>query len=305
MHVILLGTAAGGGFPQWNCRCATCQAARATPPRATPRTQSSIAVSADGMHWFLGNASPDVRTQVERLGAGPPGVVRWSPVEGVVLTDAELDHTLGLALLREARLLPVWATSAVLDVLSDDSRILPVTRAFSELPVTALGAGIVAPLKLRDGRDSGLTVELVPVPGSAPRFSRRDLQGHTNAAVFHQAATGRRCAYVPACAAIDEALLRTLHGMELVLFDGTCFTEDEMHAAGVSERGASAMGHQPISGARGSLAVLRTLAANGRTRVAYVHINNTNPMLVSGSPQRDEVEAAGIAIGDDGMRFTV
>ena len=305
MQVLLLGTAAGGGFPQWNCRCATCQSARETPPRATPRTQSSIAVSADGTHWFLGNASPDVRSQLERLGAGPPGAVRWSPVEGVVFTDAELDHTLGLALLREARLLPVWATGPVLDALSDDSRLLPVTRAFSEVPATTLGAGVVAPLKLRDGRHSGLTVELVPVPGSAPRFARREMAGHTNAAVFQHVASGRRLAYVPACAAIDDALLRTLHGMELVLFDGTCFTDDEMRSAGVSDRTASAMGHQPISGARGSLPVLRELAANGRTRVMYVHINNTNPMLVRGSPQRAEVETAGIAIGEDGARLTV
>lgn len=305
MHVLLLGTAAGGGFPQWNCFCAPCRAARETPPRAAPRTQSSIAVSADGAHWFLGNASPDVRAQLERLGTAPPDTVRWSPVEGVVLTDAELDHTLGLVLLREARLLPVWATRAVLDVITDDSRLLPVTRAFGELPATALASGAVAPLMRRDGGDSGITIELVPVPGSAPRFARRELPGHTSAAVFHEAATGRRCAYVPACAAIDEALLRVLHGMELVLFDGTCFTDDEMRSAGVSDRTASMMGHQPISGARGSLSVLRTLAANGRTRVVYVHINNTNPMLVRGSAPRAEVETAGIGIGEDGMRFAV
>ena len=305
MQVLLLGTAAGNGFPQWNCRCATCQAARETPPRATPRTQSSIAVSADGAHWFLGNASPDVRAQLERLGAGPPGAVRWSPVEGVVFTDAELDHTLGVALLREARLLPVWATRSVLDVLSEDSRLLPVTRAFGDVPETTLGAGVVAPLKLRDGRDSGLTVELVAVQGSAPRFARREMAGHTNAAVFQDVASGRRLAYVPGCAAIEDALLRTLHGMELVLFDGTCFTDDEMRSAGASDRTASAMGHQPVAGARGSLPVLRTLAANGRTRVIYVHIYNTNPMLVQGSPQRAEVEAAGIGIGEDGTRLTV
>jgi pyrroloquinoline quinone biosynthesis protein B len=305
MHVLLLGTAAGGGFPQWNCRCATCQAARESPPRATPRTQSSIAVSADGAHWFLGNASPAVRAQLERLGAGPPGAVRWSPVEGVVFTDAELDHTLGLALLREARLLPVFATRAVLDVMTDDSRILPVTRTFADVPGTALALEHPTSLKLRDARESGLTVELVPARGSAPRFARREIAGHTNAAVFQHVVTGRRLAYVPACAAIDDALLRTLHGMELVLFDGTCFTDDEMRSAGVSDRTATAMGHQPISGARGSLPVFRTLAANGRTRVVFVHINNTNPILLHGSPQRAEVEAAGITIGEDGMRLTV
>ncbi|HVP70529.1 MAG TPA: pyrroloquinoline quinone biosynthesis protein PqqB [Gemmatimonadaceae bacterium] len=305
MHVLLLGTAAGGGFPQWNCRCATCEAVRESPPRAAPRTQSSIAVSADGAHWFLGNASPDVRAQLERLGEGPPGAVRWSPVEGVVFPDADLDHSLGLALLREARLLPLFATRAVLDVVTDDSRILPVTRTFADVPETALALEHPTSLKLRDGRDSVLTIEMIPVRGSAPRFARREMAGHTSAAVFQHVATGRRLAYVPACAAIDDTLLGTLHGMELVLFDGTCFTDDEMRSAGVSDRTATAMGHQPISGARGSLPVLRELAANGRTRVAYVHINNTNPILLHGSPQRAEVEAAGITIGEDGMRLTV
>ena len=305
MQVILLGTAAGGGFPQWNCRCPTCNAARELPPRAKPRTQSGIAVSADGTHWFLGNSSPDVRAQLAQLGDGPPGAVRWSPVEGIVFTDAELDHTLGLALLREARLLPVWGTRTVLEMLTDDSRLLPLARAFCDVPALALAPGAVLPLTRRDGQPSGLTIEIIPVAGSAPRFARRESEGHTGAAVFHETASGKRCAYVPGCAALDDALLRALHGMELVLFDGTCFTDDEMRVLGVSDRTALRMGHQPVSGERGSLSSLRALAANGRTRVVYVHVNNTNPMLVEGSPQRTEVEGAGIAIGEDGMHLTV
>jgi pyrroloquinoline quinone biosynthesis protein B len=126
-----------------------------------------------------------------------------------------------------------------------------------------------------------------------------------SAAVFHEIATGRRCAFVPGCAALDETLLRALRGMELVLFDGTCFTDDEMRALGTSDRTASMMGHQPVSGVGGSLPALRSLAANGRTRVFYVHVNNTNPMLVRGSPQRAVVEDAGLLIGEDGVRLTV
>src|SRR5512142_87383 len=127
MHVILLGTAAGGGFPQWNCWCPTCRIARDDPARAHARTQSSIAVSADGVRWFLGNASPDVREQITRLPHREVTGVRHVPVEGIVLTDAELDHTLGVTLLREGRQLQIIATQAVIRTIAEDSRILPVT----------------------------------------------------------------------------------------------------------------------------------------------------------------------------------
>jgi coenzyme PQQ biosynthesis protein B len=137
VQVLLLGSAAGGGFPQWNCRCPCCRIARSDPSRAKPRTQSSLAVSADGQRWFLLNASPDVREQPGRLQAPPPSAARHVPIEGVVLTDAELDHTLGLALLRETRHLPLDATAAVASILNCDSRILAVTRRFSEIPVAA------------------------------------------------------------------------------------------------------------------------------------------------------------------------
>jgi pyrroloquinoline quinone biosynthesis protein B len=305
MRVILLGAAAGGGFPQWNCWCPVCRAARDTPPRALARTQSSLAFSADGARWFLGNASPDVRAQIERLGGGTPATTRYSPVEGIVLTDAELDHTLGITLLREARAMQLWATRGVLDILSEDSRLLPVTQAFADMPVTELAAGRAAPLTARDGSSAGLTVEAVPVAGDPPRFARRDTRGHTSAVIVREPATGGACAFVPGCAALDDALLATLAAANLVFFDGTCWSDDEMITLGVSDRTATAMGHVPISGARGSLERLRPLAAGGRTRVVYTHLNNTNPVLLDGSAERRAVEAAGITVGADGMTFPV
>ena len=139
MHILLLGTAAGGGFPQWNCWCACCKTARTNPEAAKPRTQSSVAISAEGHRWFLLNASPDVREQLARLPqTATPSTTRHVPIEGIVLTDAELDHSLGLVLLRESKRMPLYATAAVRSVLEYDSRLLPVTRAFSDVPVTQL-----------------------------------------------------------------------------------------------------------------------------------------------------------------------
>src|SRR6476659_6417746 len=163
VRVILLGTAAGGGFPQWNCWCPTCRIARDDPALAHPRTQSSIAVSADGVRWFLGNASPDVREQITRLPRAEVTGVRHVPVEGIVLTDAELDHTLGVTLLREGRLLQLIATPAVIRTIAEDSRILPVTQAFAVVQTVEIPLGEATPLVYRDGTQSGLTVEMKAV----------------------------------------------------------------------------------------------------------------------------------------------
>ncbi|HEX6533634.1 MAG TPA: pyrroloquinoline quinone biosynthesis protein PqqB [Gemmatimonadaceae bacterium] len=318
MHVLLLGTAAGGGFPQWNCLCPVCRAARDDPAAAHPRTQSSIALSADGTRWFLCNASPDVREQLARLPLplplplsdprlppGPEGTrerspVRRVPIEGIVLTDAELDHSLGLALLREARDLRLWATEAVIRTLERDSRLLPVTRAFASVRVTELR--VDSALELRDASDAptGLEVEPFLVAGDPPRFATADEPGHSVGLLVRDRATGGRCAYVPACGALDPPLLARLADADLVLFDGTCWTDDELQALGIGTRGATEMGHLPISGPNGSLEPLSRLSA---ARVVYTHINNTNPILLEHSEARRAVERAGLTVGMDGMRF--
>jgi pyrroloquinoline quinone biosynthesis protein B len=302
VHVVLLGTAAGGGFPQWNCWCLPCRLARSDPRRAIPRSQSSAAVSADGARWFLLNASPDVRAQLGRLGLPEPAGVRHLPVEGIILTDAELDHTLGIVLLREARRLHLTATEAVRRVLEDDSRILAVTRAFAEVAVDELIPDRPLGLCLGDGTPIGLKVSCFPVPAGPPRFAREERPAHTVGLVIRDERTGKSCAFVPGCGDLDEGLLGRLAAADLVLFDGTFWTDHELIGLGIGGRTAREMDHLPISGEGGSLERLRRLP--GRYRV-YTHINNTNPILIEGSPERAQVEAAGLQVGSDGMRFTL
>ncbi|MEP6571687.1 MAG: pyrroloquinoline quinone biosynthesis protein PqqB [Gemmatimonadota bacterium] len=301
MHIKLLGTAAGGGFPQWNCWCPPCRVARTDPALAHPRTQSSAAVSSDGHRWFLLNASPDVRDQLRGLHLPTPAGLRFSPIEGVVTTDAELDHTLGIALLRESRSLGLYLTEAVREVLAEDSRILPVTEAFAQLTVTTLPLEEPRDLAYRDGSKSGLRVTAFAVGGDPPRFARRDLPGHTVGLVIEESTSGRSCIFVPGCGALDDELLARLARAELLLLDGTFWTEDELIGLGISDRRAAQMGHLPVSGSGGSLEKLARL----QNRRIYTHINNSNPMLVENSPERRAVEAAGVTVGDDGMLFTI
>jgi pyrroloquinoline quinone biosynthesis protein B len=299
MKVVLLGTAAGGGFPQWNCFCPTCRVARENPARAHPRAQSSMAVSADGERWYLCNASPDVRDQLRWVTRGimpAPGTYRHVPIEGVILTDAELDHTLGLALLREARRLTVYATDAVSRVIEHDSCLLPTTRAFADVTVEQLPLDIAVPLA------GGLTVQAFAVPGDAPRFASEERVGHTVGLVLRETATKKSVVFLPGCGAIDDRVRATLTDAELILFDGTFWTDDELVALGISTSTARDMGHVPISGDEGSL---QTLAAMTGSRRVYTHINNSNPILIEDSPERRAVIDAGLIVGTDGAEFLV
>ena len=302
MRVVLLGTAAGGGFPQWNCWCPTCRVARREPTRARPRTQSSVAVSADGNRWFLLNASPDVREQLGRLPIAEPDGNRHVAVAGVVLTDAELDHSLGLVLLREGRQLQLYATPPVLHTLDVDTRLLPVTRAFAEVRTCALSPGMPTELAHPGEGPSGITVEPFVVPAGPPRFASRDEPGHTVGLFVHDRRTGGTLAYAPACGGLDARLLARMGATDLLLFDGTFWTDDEMIALGVGTKRAREIDHLPLSGEGGSLAQLAGLATPRRV---YVHINNTNPILLEDSPERAMVTAAGVEVGMDGMTFDV
>jgi pyrroloquinoline quinone biosynthesis protein B len=301
VKVVLLGTAAGGGFPQWNCWCPRCRVSRAEPTRARPRTQSSVAVSVDGARWFLLNASPDVHRQITTLTERLPAGLRHGPVEGIVATDAELDHTVGLVLLREERRLQLWATCATLATLERDSRLLPVTRAFADVTTTELPLESPAPLRYRDGEESGLSAEAFVVPAGPPRFATADQAGHTVGLLVRERGGGT-LAYAPACGALDDTLLARFARADLLLFDGTFWTDDELIGLGIGERTARQMDHVPLSGPGGSLEPLASLPVKQRV---YVHINNTNPILLEDSPERAAVERAGLVVGMDGMRFEV
>ena len=301
MHVVLLGSAAGGGFPQWNCWCPCCCAARRDPSAARPRTQSSAAVSADGRRWFLLNASPDVREQLDCLRTEDiPHTVRHVPIEGVVVTDAEIDHTLGLVLLREAGHLAVYATAAVRSILDCDSRLLAITRAFSEVAVTELSLNAPVPLAYRDGSASGLLVEAFPVPADPPRFTTRAEVGHTVGLMVREEASGHVCAFVPGCGALEAAVVERLAAVDALLFDGTFWADDELVVLGIGERTAHELDHVPIAGLDGSLQWLAALPCQHRI---YTHINNTNPILLEHSPERATVARTGVVVGFDGLRL--
>jgi len=228
--------------------------------------------------------------------------VRHVPVEGIVTTDAELDHTLGIVLLREARHLQLVATASVRRILEHDSRILPVTRAFARVEVTEMKLGQSTPLAYRSGEFSGITVEPFEVPAGTPRFSEEGTPGHTVGLIVLDGESGGSCAYVPGCGELDEALLDRLGGTDLVLFDGTFWTDDELISLGIGDRRAREMYHQPISGPSGTLSRLSRLA---RPKKVYTHINNTNPILLEDSAERAIVERAGLTVGADGMTFSI
>jgi pyrroloquinoline quinone biosynthesis protein B len=248
------------------------------------------------------NASPDVRDQLVCLPGAMPFGIRHVPLEGIVTTDAELDHTLGLVLLREARALQLYATPAVSEVLEQDSRILPVTRAFAEVKVIEIMPLQRSELRYRDGEASRLWITPFAVPAGPPRFARSAQPGHTVGLTIEDEDTGATLAFVPGCGDLDDSLLRRLGDTDLVLFDGTFWTDDELVRLGISDRRAREMDHLPISGTGGSLERLTALA---RPQKVYTHINNTNPMLLEDSSERAAVERAGIAVGADGMSFTI
>ena len=217
-------------------------------------------------------------------------------------TDAELDHTLGIVLLREARSLQLYATRAVRLILEQDSRILPVTEAFARVEVREMQLEQPIPLRYRNGEVSGISVEPFEVPAGPPRLSREQNAGHTVGLILRDEHTGGTCAYVPGCGGIDQPLLERLGETDLLLFDGTFWTDDELISLGIGDRRARDMDHHPISGSAGSLS---RLAALSRPQKVYIHINNTNPMLLNDSPERAAVERAGVSVGTDGMSFSI
>ena len=298
MRIIVLGSAAGGGFPQWNCRCPTCSLAWAGDPRVVPRSQSGLAVSADGAAWVLVNASPDLRQQILATPALHPAEGRrHTPVSAVVLTNGDVDHVAGLLTLRERQAFALHASPSLHAMLDADPVFAVLDRGLVTRHVTALD---------RVSDIAGLAVTPFAVPGKVPLFLEAgevEIGRETDMTVgLDIRAGGRRAVHVPGCAAVTPALIDRIAGADLLLFDGTTFTDDEMPRLGLSPKTAARMGHVAMSGPEGSLARLAGAAVGAKI---YVHINNTNPALVTGSPERAAVEAAGWRLAEDGMEITL
>ncbi|MFD1151051.1 pyrroloquinoline quinone biosynthesis protein PqqB [Saccharothrix hoggarensis] len=284
MRVVVLGTAAGGGVPQWNCACGPCAAVRAG--RLPARTQDSLAVSGDGVGWWLVNTSPDLGAQLAATPDLAPGPgPRDTPVRGVLLTDAELDHTLGLAVLRGAAGLRVHAPRAVLDALTPTRDVLATYAEWAWRPVEPQ-----RPVLL----DGGLEVTAFPVSGKRPRYATGP-DGHWVVAYrFRDPATGGVLLYAPCLASWPPGFDALVEEADVVLLDGTFHAPSEMGAATGRPSGQAAMGHLPIAH---SLPELRRHPA---TRRIYTHLNNTNPVLDPASPEHAEVTGAGVEVVEDG-----
>lgn len=302
MRAIILGSAAGGGFPQWNSNAAGCRRARAGDPMARPRTQASVAVSADGASWFLLNAAPDLRQQIEATSAlHPRAGIRGSPIAGVVLTGGDVDAIAGLLTLRERHRFGIYATRAVLEFLAANPIFDVLDRALvRRRPVPSCTE---TPLLLADDAPSGLRVTLFPVPGKIPLY----LEAPGLAPLIHEdettvgaAITDGRCRliFIPGCARMTPALAQRLQDADLVLFDGTLWTDDEMLRAGVGSKTGLRMGHMSVSGPSGTLAAFDGIEVR---RKILIHINNSNPVLLADSAEHAAVRAAGWDVAHDGM----
>ena len=307
MRVRVLGSGAGGGFPQWNCNCANCRGLRSGLRRARPRTQSSIALSADGVRWYLINASPDIRQQIESFdGLHPNDTPRGTPIQGILLTNADIDHIAGLLSLRESQPLCLYSTKQVRDWVLESNAVF---RAICLLPSqctwkSALTSGQHAIVGV-DGKESGLRYEAFPVPGKPPAYLMDVVSEWSEETIGYKitdARSGRSLVYVPGVKQIDAHVASWLDGCDCLLFDGTCWSDDELLKLGIAPKTALAMGHIPISGPDGSLARLDDLR---HVKRIYIHINNTNPILIEDSAERRAVEEAGWEVAFDGMDFEV
>ena len=297
LTAIVLGAAAGGGFPQWNCNCDVCRLAWAGDPRVRTRTQASLAVSGDGHRWTLLNASPDLRAQIQATQVLQPKGLRGSPIEAVVLTGGEIDQTAGLLSLRERSPFMLMATAATLAAVADNPMFgVLAPDIVSRRAITPGGKFSLA---------GGLQAEFFMVPGKLPLYlegENPDTAEESAANVGVEVSDGnKRLAYIPGAAEMTPLLRQRLARADAILFDGTLFSDDEMIRTGTGTKAGRRMGHMPIHGEGGSLVALEGLSA----RKIFVHINNTNPILVDGSPERRRVESAGWEVAFDGMEIAL
>ncbi|HSM41130.1 MAG TPA: pyrroloquinoline quinone biosynthesis protein PqqB [Afifellaceae bacterium] len=313
MIVKVIGSAAGGGFPQWNCNAPLSKAVRDKKPGFLPRTQSSLAASSDGENWALFNASPDIREQILancELHPSPDGRLRNTPIATIVLTNADVDHIAGLLSLRERQPLVIYATANVLKTLAENSIFNVLNSEFverRELPLSG-ETSLEGP-----GGPIGIEIETFAVPGKIALFLEDESVAGGNFGTSEGDTIGVRITetgkpddaahslfYIPGCAQVTDKLKQRLAGARVLLFDGTVFVDDEMHRTGVGEKTGARMGHLAISGPDGSIEQLS--GVDIRRRI-FVHINNTNPILEPGSEAETHVRNAGWEVSYDGMEI--
>ena len=293
MRIIVLGAAAGGGLPQWNCGCGNCNAARTG--RIPAMTQSSVAVSADGRSWAVLNASPDIRAQLAAVPALHPTGLRDVPLRSVLVTNGDIDHVAGLLTLRESQPFALWATPAIHQVLAANPMLGALRDDLVARQPVALDQTVqIAP---------GLTATLFAVPGKVPLYQEgavveTGLVGETTVGV-ELTANGRRALYIPGCAELPDWLADRIAGADLLMFDGTLWEDDEMIRMGLGQKTGRRMGHMPVVE---TIAAMRDLPV---ARRVFVHMNNSNPLVDPASQQTREAEASGWQIGRDGMEITL
>ncbi|SEA31421.1 pyrroloquinoline quinone biosynthesis protein PqqB [Paraburkholderia sartisoli] len=304
MKIRVLGSSAGGGFPQWNCNCRNCDGVRRGTLKATPRTQSSIVVGANGEDWLLVNASPDILAQIAaHPELQPARRARDSGIAAVLTMDAQIDHVTGLLMLRERDTpLPLYTTDVVWQDLSSG---FPVTSILSHYcgverhRVPFDGEALTIPAL------AGVRIEALALSSKAPPYSphREAPQPGDNIGLsFVDTHSGKRAFYAPGLGAIEPHVMAAMRQADLLLVDGTCWTNDEMIQLGLSGKTAADMGHLAQTGAGGMIEVLDSIDRPG-VRKVLIHINNTNPILVEDGPERRVLAEHGIEVARDGMAF--
>lgn len=304
MKIKVLGSSAGGGFPQWNCNCRNCDGVRRGTLKATRRTQSSIAVSANGEDWLLVNASPDLPGQIAaNPELQPARRARDSGIAAVLVIDAQIDHVTGLLMLRERDTpLPLYATDAVWQDLCTGFPVGPILSHYCgvEHRRIALDGAPLAVAALH-----GVQIDALPLSSKAPPYSpHRDApaRGDNIGLVVTNRQTGKRAFYAPGLGAIEPHVLAAMREADLLLVDGTLWTGDEMIRLGLSQKTSADMGHLPQSGPGGMIDVLDSIEADN-VRKVLIHINNTNPILVEDGRERRILTEHGIEVAYDGMTF--
>jgi pyrroloquinoline quinone biosynthesis protein B len=303
MLIKILGSAAGGGFPQWNCNCRNCRSLRDGTFKGKPRTQTQVAICQDNRAWFLLNASPDLRTQIEATPElHPRNHGRNSPIGGVLLTSGDIDQIAGLLSLRELQPFRIYCTPSIRRILQEDNSMFAMlNRVPNQVSWAEINSEGSFPLLTLAGNDSGIGCTVFPLGSRYPAYVSKErtaslMPGEALVGAMLTSSSGR-FAYMPAVPTVDDALLQRLEEADLLLFDGTFWSDDELIRVQGSGSTAREMGHIPVSGGEGSL---RKLAGLRRPRKIFVHINNTNPMLDASGPEYAQVRAAGWEVAEDG-----